>query len=94
MDKDTSLSLKEKIYHDNVSILNISASNAREFTLVKATLRKLISHIESHILIKLNKEKMEVTCYEPHGATEHCTQTQKNTHTSQHLKELSPKLTT
>lgn len=51
MKKDTLYSSKKNIHHDGISILNVYISNARVFTVIKETLLKLKSHIESHTLI-------------------------------------------
>ena len=49
--KDTSYSSKEKIYQDDILILNIYASHTNITTFVKETLLKLKSHIEPLTLI-------------------------------------------
>ena len=49
--KGHSVLIKENTWQDDISILNIYASNTRVLTFVKETLLMLKSHIEKHMLI-------------------------------------------
>lgn len=101
---------KGKIHQEDVSVLNISALNARASTFIKETLLKLKSHIELHMLRvggfnalllprqKLNRGIMELQTlwlkWIWQIPTERFTQSQKNIPSSQHFTEPSPRLAT
>ena len=51
MEKETSHSPKEKIYQDDISVLNTYIPTARAPMFIKEILLKLNSHIEPHTLI-------------------------------------------